>query len=281
MKKNILLFAVSAIMSLTATTQAQIETPRPSPLSSINQKVGLIDVNIVYSRPSAKGRTIMGDVVAYEKLWRTGANASTKIKISGDAAISGNKMEAGEYALFTVPGKDEWTVIIHKNLKAGVGNYNADDDLFRIKVKPTKLTEKVESFTISFDNIKDNMVDISLVWENTKVSFTLTTDFDAQVMKKISDVMAGPSANDYYAAASYYHDNKKDIKQAVSWVNKAVELSPDKYWVVRKQALILFDAGMKKEAIAAAQKSLELSEKAGNDEYVKMNKESIAAWSKK
>lgn len=260
----------------------QISTPQPSPLGKVEQKVGLTDCSIEYSRPSMKGRTIFGDLVPYGQMWRTGANASTKLSFSDDVKIKGTTIPAGTYALFTIPGQDEWTIIIHKNLSywgTGGDDYKTDEDLVRFTVKPVKYGATVETLTMNFTNLSATGCDIELVWENTQISFGLEVSYDEKVMKQIEEAMT-ISPSTYYAAARYYFDNDKDINKALEWVNKALE-GGEKYWIMRQKALILAKMGNYKEAIVAAERSNALAIEAKNDGYVKMNNESIEEWKKK
>tara|TARA_B100000508_G_C11456362_1_gene276943 strand:- start:1039 stop:1854 length:816 start_codon:yes stop_codon:yes gene_type:complete len=252
---------------------AQIKTPAPSPGATVRQDLGLSKVSIKYSRPGIKGRTIYGGLVPFDKMWRTGANAATTIKFSSDVKVEGQDLKAGKYAILTIPGKDEWTIIFSNNSATRPPNYKQEEDALRITVKPTSYSEKVETFTFNFTDVKDNSLNVQMLWENTSVSFSVTVDVDSEVMNMIDKTMAGVSSRDYYAAAKYYYNNDKDIKQAVTWITKSVEMDQEKpkFWVVHWQALIYAKAGKKAEAIKAAERSKELSIKAEYDEYVKKN----------
>ena len=279
MKKIGLLFAFGLLLS--TLTIAQIKAPAASPSATLTQTVGLTEVKIEYSRPGLKGRRMFGGFLPYNQLWRTGANASTKITISDDVQIEDNDLPAGTYALYTIPGKDEWTIIIHKNIThwgTGGKNYSKSEDAFRFKVKSTKLTEKVETFTIGIDNVQSNSASIELKWENTKVSFLLGVNTEAKVMADIKQKMKGVSGTTYYQAAKYYHETGKDKNQALQWVQSAIELEGEKFWMLRLKALILADMRRYKKAIKAAERSTILAKEAGNDNYVKMNKASIKDW---
>lgn len=278
--KKPLLFLLFAFMVVRLS--AQIETPAASPTGTISQRVGLTDIKIEYSRPSVKGRVIFGELVPFDQVWRTGANASTKITIGDNATIGGNEIKKGTYALYTIPGKRDWTIIFNKNTEHwGAEDYKQEEDAFRLTVKPTSLSDKVETFTIEIGNITSSSADISLMWDNTKVTFTITLDTDSKVMESINSKMAGPSSGDYYAAARYYFDTKKDLKKALEWVNKSIELGGDKYWIVRQKALIQAALGDYAGAIASAELSLTMAKKDDNAEYVRMNQKSIDEWRKK
>lgn len=277
--KNLLTFSLLLIGSA---LMAQIKTPASSPSSKITQTVGLTEVTIEYNRPSAKGRTIFGDLVPYGKMWRTGANASTKIGFSEDVTVEGKALKAGTYALYTMPGENEWEIVLYKNTTFwGLpSEWNADDEAARFKVKPVRLNDAVESMTMDIANLSSEGAQIRLSWEKTMVPMNLTVNTDATVMKSIERVMGGPTASDYFAAGRYMFESGKDKNVALEYVQMANKQDA-KFWTVRTEALILADLGRTKEAIAAATRSRDLAHQAGNEDYVRMNEKSIAEWSKK
>ncbi len=266
-----------AMLLMSTANAQQIKTPQPSPYGEVEQVIGLTEVELSYSRPGVKDRTIFGDLVPYGKIWRTGANAATKIEVEGDVMLSGKKLSKGKYSVFTIPGKDEWTVIINSDSKASVSQYKEDKDVLRFTVKPMKTASKVETFTMLFANVTSNSADWQIMWENTMISIPVSVEVDKAIMSKIAAVTSGPSSRDLYVAAKYYYDNDKDIKQALAWINQSVEMDGDdqKFWVVYWQAMILAKSGDKKAAIAAAEKSKGLAEAAKYDAYVKKNDQLI------
>ena len=273
-----LLFVLSAF-----TFQAQIKTPAPSPSAKIEQTIGLTDVSVDYSRPAMRGRTIFGDLVPYGKLWRTGANMRTKFTTSTDITVEGNELKKGSYAILSVPNKDSWEVIFYTEYQGGGAPATLDESKvaakFTAKVEP--MDGSMENFTFGFGDLADGTSGtMNIMWENTRVALKIETPTDAMAIKSIENTMAGPSANDYFNAAGYYRSTGKDMNQALEWVNKAVEMNPDAFWMTRQKSLIQADLGDKKGAIETAKTSLAVAEKAGNADYVKMNKESIAEWSK-
>ncbi|MCS6905664.1 MAG: DUF2911 domain-containing protein [Bacteroidia bacterium] len=255
--------------------------PQPSPLGSVTQKVGLADISITYSRPSARGRIIFGDLVPYNKLWRTGANASTKLKVSEDVTIEGHKIPAGEYSLLTIPGPNEWTIILNKDLKVtGEANYKQHEDLVRFTVKPQKTDRKIETFTIQFADLSsNNSCFIELMWENTLIRFKLETEVDSKVMAEIQNKLINPTSM-YYQAARYYYENNKDLKQALEWINKATE-KEQQYWMMYLKAKIQAANGDYKGALQTAELAKKLAAEAKNEEYVKMNEALITEFKKK
>lgn len=261
--------ALSIALVASISVFAQIESPQPSPLAKLSQKVGLTDVEISYSRPGVKGRTIFGDLEKWDVLWRTGANATTKIKFSDDVKVNGMAIPAGEYTLFTIPGKEEWTVILNKDLTLwGTAGYKESENVVKFQVKSTKLADLVETLTIDFTNFTSNTAQLYLKWENTMITFQIETNVADKIEKQIKTTLIdGPSAGSYASAAGYYLDNNKDLEQALTWMNKAVEKRPEAFWYVYKQAQILAKMGKTKEAIAAAEKSMQMAKDSKDGDY--------------
>ncbi len=275
--KKILFLAISVLFTLSM--EAQIKAPQPSPVGKITQTVGLTEINIEYSRPSMKGRKIFGGLVPYNELWRTGANASTKVTFSENVKIAGQELKKGTYAIFSIPGEKEWTIIIHKNLDHwGTDDYKQEEDVFRLMVKPVSLSAPVESFTMSVDNLKNASCEITMAWEKTSVSIPVSLSTDDAMVSSIKKAMDGPSAGDYYAAARYYHEENKDAKQALEWVNKSLEKGGEKFWILRLKALLQAKTGDFAGAIATAERSSELAKKEENADYPRMNDDSIKEW---
>jgi hypothetical protein len=280
MKKNILiLFVVLASFSL----EAQINTPAPSPASKLIQTVGLTEVSVEYSRPSMRGRTIFGDLVPYDKLWRTGANGYTLISFDNDVKIAGNDVEAGTYSVFTKPGATTWDVFFYTDTEGGGTPRNWDDSkvVAKATVPAIKMPEGViiETFTITIDDLTSNSANLGMMWADTYVAVNFEVPTDAAVEKNIASALGGPSAGDYYAAAVYYSSEGKDIAKANEWMNKAMSMTKEpRYWQLRQQSLIQAKAGNKKAAIATAKKSLAAAKEAGNADYVKMNTDSLKEW---
>jgi hypothetical protein len=265
---------------------AQIKTPAASPQSTITQRVGLTDVTIVYSRPSAKGRSIFGSdnsLVPNGKRWRTGANGTTSIKFSDDVTIEGKKIPAGEYGIYTVPRPNEWTVVLNKSLKQGadVDGFKDDQDVARFTIKPYKVASKVESFTIAFTDLTPATANVSMEWENTGAKFKIMADVESKVMAQIDEKVikaATPAPGDLAAAAVYYYDSNKDLKQAATWMAAANAAEPTKYWNLNTEAKIRLKMKDYKGAITAAEasKKAALAATPANGEYVKMDEELIA-----
>ena len=278
MKKTAILFlAFCASISM----KAQIVTPQASPSAKVTQVVGLTDVSLDYSRPAMRGRTIFGDLVPFNKLWRTGANKNSMITFSTDVKVGGKDLKAGSYAIFTTPGESVWEINFYSDTEnwGTPQNWDASKVAAIVKANPSKVDEKVESFTIAISNITADGAHLEISWDNTKVAIPFEVPTDAAVTASISKVMAGPNSDDYYAAAVYYLNSGKDINKAKEWIDKAITMSEKPaFWQLRQQSLIYAKAGDKKGAIAAAKKSLAGAEAAGNADYVKMNKDSLKEW---
>ncbi|MCW5520470.1 DUF2911 domain-containing protein [Aureitalea sp. L0-47] len=277
--KKIFLFVCAVAISFAA--EAQLQTPAPSPFQKIEQKVGLTDVTVEYSRPSMKGRKIFGGLVPYDKLWRTGANACTKITFGDAVQIAGKTVEAGTYAIYTKPGVQNWEVYIY----ADTSNWGTPSEWDQSKVvASTKLRVapipmEVQTFTISFDDVKNDSANLGMIWESAYVSLPIKVFTDKMVSASIDKVMAGPSSNDYYQAAVYYLESGKDMNKAKMWIDKAIEMREQPaFWYHRQQSLIYAKSGDKKGAINAAKRSLELAKAAGNDDYVSLNNKSLKEW---
>ena len=279
---TLLLFAAFFLSSTVAFSQ--IDTPRPSPKGSLTQDIGLTSIEVEYSRPSVKDRVIFGDLVPYGEMWRTGANASTKVKVNADVKVGGEELKRGEYALYTVPGDSEWTIIFYENTSywgTPGKEYTEDNVAAKIRVKPTRMSDFVETFTINVNNLRNASADLELMWERTKVVIPIGLNTDEAVMAEIKAKIDGPSADTYYSAARYYYEENKDLNLALAWVQMAMDKSKEEqFWVVRLKALILGKIGRYDEAIKTAEHSTSLAKKANNANYPKMNAKSIAEWQK-
>lgn len=283
MKK--LIFTIFAFTVFAFTADAQIKTPAPSPSATVNQMVGLTEVTVEYSRPSMNDRTIFAadGLVPHGQIWRTGANGVSKITFSDDVKVGGKDLKKGSYALLTKPSADAWEFMFYDYNEGNWSKYKERTPAAQFSAKTENTGRSVESFTISFNNLKDESAHLEFSWENTYVAVTVAVDADSKVMKDIEKALAGTTSGDYYAAGSYYHKAGKDINQAYEWVHKANEMNGDspKFWQLRREALILADMNRMGDAIAVATTSKELAMKADNQDYVRMNEKSIAEWTSK
>ena len=269
MKK--LLLAAICMGAIVMTEAQQLRTPQPSTTQTVKQDFGLGGIELSYSRPNMKGRKIFGDLVPFDKVWRTGANSATTLTFSDEVIIGGTKIPAGKYGLLTIPSANEWTIIITKQTDVtSPAAYKQDMDVVRVKVKPMALPWSFETFGMSFENIKDNSCELMIAWDKTLVSLPITTDVDGKVMKQIETIMTKDN-RPYFAAAAYYADNGKDLNQAVAWFDKAIEQNPQAFWIYYQKAKALAKQGKKAEAMAVSAKSMELAKAAKNDDYVALN----------
>ena len=256
----------------------KVDFPAASPACTLKQHVGLTDIEIVYSRPGVKGRPIFGGLVPYGQVWRTGANNATKITFSTPVKLNGAEIPAGTYALFTIPGETEWTIIINKGAAQwGAFQYNETNDLVRVKATPLKLAEPVETFTIEINDIRDESATLNLTWEKTRVPVKLEVELVSKLVPQIEAVMAAPEGNKpYYQAAMFYYDHGQDLEKARKWIDAAIA-QREAHYIVHLKAKILAKLGDKEGAIAAAKRSTELAIKAKDTGYVKLNEDLISS----
>lgn len=270
--KAMLLLALT--VALGTDLQAQgLKMPQASTSQTITQNFGLGKITLSYSRPNVKGRKIFGAMEPYGSVWRTGANSATVISFTEPVKIGGKELPAGEYGLFTIPGKDEWTVIFNKGAKQwGSYEYKESDDVLRVKVKPSSLKEKVETFTIQFADVYPTTAKLQLMWENTAVNVELATEVDATVMASIDEAMKGDK-KPYFAAAQYYYSNGKDLNKALEWVNAAEAADGKAPWIKLWKGRIQLKMGDKAGAAKTAAAGLQLATEIKNPEYVRLHTE--------
>lgn len=280
--KNLVVVMACAFASVSF---SQIASPRLSPEAKISQQVGLTDITIEYSRPSKRGRVVFGDVVPMNEVWRTGANKNSMIEFSDAVVFGKDTVKAGKYAIFVKPGEAEWSIYLYSEIEnwGTPEEWKAENVVLEVKAKTQKLNDVVETFTIAIESISLNDAVLSFAWDKTKVSTKFMVPTRAKMDENIAKVMAGPSVADYYRAADYKYAEKTDLKDALVWINKSIEMSGESvpFYVLRKKALIQAEMGDFKGATTTANLSLEAAKKAGNDNYVKMNEASIKEWSKK
>ena len=274
---TLLLFTVNLSFS-------QINTPRFSPATEIKQMVGLTEIEVKYSRPSMRGREVFGNLVPYDKIWRTGADNSTKISFTTDVIIDDNTIKAGTYSIFSIPRQNEWMVMLYSDVELwGVPrNWSDDKIVFSSTYKVNKINS-VETFTISFNDLINNDVNMSISWENSSVDIKIDVPTRSMVEKDINNVLNdNPKASDFYAAAVFYRQENVNLSQALLWMNKAIEMFENpRFYHYRQQSLLMAANNKFSDAIDAANNSLDDAIKADNQSYVKMNRQSIAEWSKK
>lgn len=266
--------AIAGGLLLASSLPAQtprVDFPAPSPACTIKQRVGVTDIEVVYSRPGMKGREIFGSLVPYGQVWRTGANAATKLTFSTAVKLNGTDIPAGTYALFTIPGADEWTIIISKNVTQSPLQYDEKGDVARFKATPLQLSEQIETFMIEFNNVHDESADMNLIWDHTVVPINIGIELTSKLVSQIEAVMASDAKpKPYFQAAMFYYDHGQDLQKASQWVDAAIT-EREAYYIVHLKAKILAKLGDKEGAIAAAKHSSELAAKAKDTAYVKLN----------
>lgn len=284
MKKTYVFSLLLAVVLLAGDqVKAQIVMPDQSPFATVTQRVGFNEIRIEYSRPSVKGRVIFGELVPYGQVWRAGANASTKIYVREPLTVQDEfKLAPGVYALYAVPGKEEWTIIISRDPWLwGAFGYKEGFDALRFQVKPERMKEQVETFTIQFANVCISCAEIQLLWDYTRVGFRISTSIDEKVMADIKTFTSNPEGRlggEYYLAAKYYLDTGRDLDQALKWVDKALEYVPGAYWMTHTKAEIQAKMGDYKGAIETAKQSIEEAKAKDDADYVRINELEIEKW---
>ncbi len=278
-KLSILLLCIlTAFVSM----DAQVKTPAASPMCKVEQSIGLSTVTLEYSRPSQKDRVIYGDLVPYDKMWRTGANKNTMVTLTDKMNIGGTDVEPGTYALFTKPSAGNWEWYLYTDTE-NWGTPEEWDDA-KVAAKGTSAASQgssMESFNVYFDNLRDGSAFLTVDWAGSKIQIPFSINTDDMVMATIDKTMGGPSGNDYYNAARFYRENGKDLSTALDWMDKAIEIRGEKFWILRQKSLIQADMGDYAGAIKSAERSLELAKEANYDSYIKSNEASIKEWSMK
>jgi len=269
--------ALATLMLVPAAWAQQLDLPRPSPKATVTQTAGLTDVTILYCRPSVRGRAIWGGLVPYDQVWRTGANEATTITFADDVTIEGTKLPAGTYGLFTIPGKDEWTVIFNKGAKQwGAYEYKQADDVLRIKVKP-QATEFHELLTFAFPVVTTESATVAIVWEKLAVLFTIKVDTVDKVLaaaRKAIDDWRLP-----YRAATFCLDNNVNLAEARGWMDKSIAMKETMYNLAGKARFLALD-GKKADAIALAKKAIAVGKTADPKADTAMVDNLIKEWEK-
>lgn len=282
MKKTLLALAV--IFSGTAFGQ---DLPMPSPTATLQQRVGLTDFTVVYSRPGVKDREIFGELVPYNKMWRTGANANTTIEFSTDIMFSGKSVPAGKYSLITIPGESEWTIILNKKTDMwGTGGYDEAQDVARIKIESGE-TDMTETLTIDFSNILSETADLTLSWAETEVKVPMRVEVKETAMANIDKAIADADADTkwrvYRNAANYFYNNKMEMGKALDYANKSIAANDESWYSYWLKAEIQAEMKNYKEAMSSAKKAKEIGmrdAKTNGSEfnYAEMIDTNVAKW---
>lgn len=277
MRKTYLFLVTMLLACVSYKSYAQIpRIPEASSTQTIIQDFGLGKVTVTYSRPNVKDRKIFGGIIPYGEVWRTGANAATTITFTEKIMIDGHSVPAGTYSLFSIPQRGEWTIILNKTAKQwGAYSYKQADDLLRFTVKPIRVSEKRETFTMAFANTTTKATDLYLVWDHTAAAIHMETDDDAKIMANIDNLMKGDRKPYYFNAIQWYYENNKDIDKALGWVAEAEKEDPKGPWFKLWKSRLLLKKGDKPGAIAAAEEGIELSKASNDDEYLRLNLEAL------
>ena len=271
MKK--LLFPLIAISCFSVVSTAQVKMPAPSPTQTVKQEFAIGSIELTYSRPTAKGRKIFGDLVPFNKIWRTGANAATKLVLTEPLEIGGKNVDTGTYVLYTIPGIDSWDIILNKGLKNwGTDGYKESEDVVKFRVEPMKMKDKVESFTMQFVDVKPESCELQIMWEKTVVAISIKADFKDKVRAQIEAAMQ-TDKKPYWQAAQFYNEYDKNFPKALENVNKELERNAKAFWIWIYKAKIQKEMGDTAGALESSKKSMELAEEAKNDDYVKINED--------
>ncbi|MBM3165071.1 MAG: DUF2911 domain-containing protein [Bacteroidetes bacterium] len=275
-------FFFSVYLLSTGVLLSQVTAPKASPPCRLEQRIGLTDIVVSYSRPSVNGRVIFGDLVPYNEYWRFGANESTKLTCSDALIFGSDTLKAGTYALYVKPSPTDWQLVFYTEY--GSWGVPAKWDETKVALNLTRPVmnrqESVENLTIDINNMRNNAGDLIITWDKVKIQVPFSVMVKDKVLASIKKVMAGPTANDYHTAAKFYFDEKIDDKQALEWVEKAIILRPEAYWMLRTKSLIQASLGFYTEAIKTAEQCQKLAEADGDTAYVSQCKNSIAQWKK-
>ena len=278
MKKLTFIVCFSVVSALSA----QLNHPKASPLTTTNQEVGLTSIKVEYSRPAVRGRKIFGGLVPYGRIWRMGANASTKITFESDVTIMGNILAKGTYALYAFPEAEAWEIVFHNNLTHwgdGRRDYDPNEDALRINVVPRETNSFQENFLITFDIIDHNKLSFILRWESTEINIPINVDTHGQMEVEIAkQLVDNPTAQTYYEAARYYQEQNIKYETALKYLELAIEMGGDTYYFHRVKSLVEAALGNYESAISSAQKSMELAAQEDKDEFVRMNDKNIGLW---
>ena len=268
------LFTICGLLLAATLTQAQVKMPAPSPAQTIKQDFGLASIEVKYSRPIAKGRKVFGDLVPFNQVWRTGANAATLITFNDAVEISGKKVDSGTYALYTIPNKNSWVIILNKGVKNwGSDGYTADDDVLRVNVKAEEIKNAAESFTIQFVNVKPESCEMQIMWEHTLVSVPIKTDVKTTIKTSLENALKNSDKKPYWQAMQFYNEWENNPTKALQYADLAVAENPKAFYMWLYKARLEKATGNKVKAMESSKKSLELAKEVNNNDYIKMNEE--------
>lgn len=264
--------------------QAQVKVPQPSTKSVIEQMVGLTHIKVDYTRPAQRGRTLFGGLVPFGKIWRTGANENTTISLSEDIKINNQILRKGKYALYTKPEPTHWRVYFYTDTQNwGLPKSWAEDKIaLEVTCQASKYPTSTEYFTIEVNPINNNDGNLVLRWGDTAVFVPFETFTHQQAMASIeANLSQKPTARDYFNAGVYLLNIEQNLPKALEYMEQAIALQKDApYYMLRQKSLVLAKLGRKQDAINVAKESLQKAIIAKNDDYIRMNQNSISEWEK-
>jgi len=262
--------------TLAAQGASEPVVPRTNPRATITQRIGVTDVTVAYNRPAARGRRIFGGLVPHGEVWRTGSDEATTLTFSTAVAFQGHQVAAGTYELFSIPGPAQWQVILQRHKgQWGAYAYDPADDVARVTVTPETTPRRVESFTVSFDEVTTSAATLALAWESTRIPVSIQVDTVGLVVPALEAAMRAPGRRPYFLGAMFYFENGLDLATAARWMAAALDESPGHVGMLHRQALILERLGDRDGARAAAQRSLDGAAKSPaplRDEYLRLNR---------
>ncbi len=267
--KKLILTGISAFIC--SCIFAQVKMPAPSPTQVLKQDFGIGSIELTYSRPSTKGRKIFGELVPFNKLWRTGANAATMIRFSEPVEIKGKKIDTGSYVLYTIPNADSWEIVLNKGLSNwGIDGYKESEDVARFYVDVQHAKEKIENLTMQFDDIKPTSCNLNIMWDKTMIAIPIECNIQDRLKKSIEAAML-TDKKPYWQAAQFYNEWEKNSTKALDNATKALVDNPKAYWIWLYKAKIQQEMGDKAGALESSKKSMDLAAADKNDDYVKLN----------
>ena len=270
MKKFLL---ICGIIFVTSASDAQVKMPPPAPLQTITQEFGLGSIELSYSRPTLKAKKIFGDAVPYNKIWRTGANAATIIKFTEAAEIGGKKIEAGAYALYSIPHEDTWEIILNRGIKNwGMAGYKESEDVIHFTVLTRNIKSFAETLTMQFADLTAENCELQISWEHTMVAIPIKVRIKERIKSDIEQAMT-TDIKPYWSAAQFYNEYELNYTKALENIKAAVAANPKAYYMWLYKAKIEKDMGDKPAAMASSQRSLQLAREAKDEDYVLMNEE--------
>lgn len=257
--KKLILSALVLMVGATTVYSQDFHMPKPSPTTTVKQGFSTSFIELNYSRPGVKGREIFGAMIPYGKIWRTGANAATKITFGEDVVVAGHPIKAGKYELFTIPGEKEWEIIFNSDLgNWGAAGYKEKDNVLTFKVPVTHLENIQESFRISIENLRRSTCTIDLAWGHVLVSLPVKANNNDRIMAYLDKQLKGEKPP-YAAAASYYMRTNQKLDVALKYYDLAIKQQPKAFYLYWHKAELLEKMGKHKEAVQAAKKAAEIA----------------------